>query len=958
MNGIPDLEHAPRAGTAPSWSSRLLPYAFALLCVAGQAVGSDAIVAPVDNAKRTILSGGDAPWARSANDLGALPAEQVLGHLRLNLRRTPEQQAAFEQLLREQQDPASANYQHWLSPEEIGERFGASQHDIDALSAWLLAQGLHVDNVSNSRTRIGFSGKAANVAAAFATDLHYFQAGTQKRIATTSAAAIPAALADAVQSVVGLSSIKFTPLHRKSAPQSWTPGKNSPQPAGTNCSSGVCEHVVFPADFAKIYDLDAESQQQIDGRGQTIAIVGRARVYEPDLSNFQSLTGLPARNPLVIVPPNGTDPGPPASTCSDTGTPSCAHPDDALNDQFEATLDVQRAGSVAPGAAIDLIVAEDTATTSGIQLAIEYAIDTTPLPAHVLSISYLSCEADNGAAVVHSIDDMFSQAAAEGISVFVASGDSGVAACADHTAAPPAGQVPGTNALCSSGQVTCVGGTEFADTAQPSMFWSTSNGPYYLSALGYIPEGAWNEPTDDSGASELGATGGGVSAYIAKPVWQVGPGIPGNQGRYTPDVSLNASRHDGYFTCMAAQNGSCAVTAGSFNFLITSGTSASAPSMAGIAALLNQKTGTAQANLNPRLYALAANPANRVFHDATVASSGVADCSLAVPSLCNNSTPGPTGLAGGLQGYTLEQGYDRATGLGSIDVANLLAQWNVPQNVAVNLNQHGLTGTWANPATDGQGFVLEVDPDLYGIGTGLLFGGWYTYDTSAAGGQRWYTIQGQVGTGASAALPIYLTEGGQFDTALATAQRPIGQAIIQFSDCMHATLAYHFDDGSRPDGTIPLNRLLANVTCSASGDINHTATSYLLAGTWADISTSGQGLVLDANPVQNTLFAGWYTFARDAGQSSGPSGQRWYTLQATFVPGTNTLNGIGIYDTTGGLFDKPATTSIHQVGGGSLVFHSCTSATFNYTFTSGANAGISGTLDLSRIVAVPTGCHL
>jgi 2-C-methyl-D-erythritol 2,4-cyclodiphosphate synthase len=211
----------------------------------------------------------------------------------------------------------------------------------------------------------------------------------------------------------------------------------------------------------------------------------------------------------VIVPPGGTDPGDPATTCSDSGTPSCSDPDDTVADQFEATLDVQRAGSAAPGATIDLIVAKDTSTTSGIQLAVEYAIDTSPPPAKVLSISYLTCEADNGPAVVHSLDDMFSQAAAEGISVFVASGDSGAAGCADHTVAPTTGQVPGTNALCSSGQVTCVGGTQFADTAQPSLYWSASNGPHYLSALGYIPEGAWNEPVSSSGASQLGATGGG-----------------------------------------------------------------------------------------------------------------------------------------------------------------------------------------------------------------------------------------------------------------------------------------------------------------------------------------------------------------------------------------------------------------------------------------------------------------
>ena len=144
-----------------------------------------------------------------------------------------------------------------------------------------------------------------------------------------------------------------------------------------------------------------------------------------------------------------------------------------------------------------------------------------------------------------------------------------------------------------------------------------------------------------------------------------------------PDVSFSASSHDGYFGCFAANNESCAPRLnGSFAFGIFSGTSAVAPSMAGIAALLNQKMGSAQGNLNPRLYALAATPGNGVFHDVTVSTSGVLGCNISVPSMCNNSTPGPGGLAGGLPGYAVGPGYDEATGLGSIDVANLLALWS------------------------------------------------------------------------------------------------------------------------------------------------------------------------------------------------------------------------------------------------------------------------------------------
>ena len=899
------------------------------------------------------------PWAQPKNDLGAVPADLTLDHLSLVLRRSPERQLAYDQLLGEQQNPASPNYHRWLSPIEIGERFGATQHDIDALSNWLLMQGLSVDAVANSRTRIHFSGRAADVASAFGTELHYFQAGAEKRVANTAAASIPAAFGDAVRYVIGLRSITFRPAYQIVAAPPVNLGDASPQPAGTNCNGTVCSHTVFPADFAKIYGLEPVYQQNIKGSGQTIAIVGRARISEPDIQNFQTLSGLPIRYPTIIIPPGGTDPGPAATTCSATGTPSCSHPSDLVGEQSEATLDVQRAGSVAPGTPVKLIVSANTASSDGLTTAIDYAIDTTPIPASILSISYAICEADVGSAYVHFADDRFSQAAMEGISTFVASGDSGVAGCADHTQPPTAGQVAGTNALCSSGYVTCVGGTEFADTANPSAYWASSNGAGFLSALGYIPEGAWNEPTGSDGSTQLAATGGGVSAYIPTPSWQVGTGVPGRQGRYTPDVSFAASAHDGYFVCMAAAGGSCVVTAGRFQLLIATGTSASAPSMAGIAALLNQKTGSAQANLNPRLYALAANPANGVFHDVTVASSGVTNCTLAIPSLCNNSTPGPSGLSGGLPGYRVGTGYDLATGLGSIDVANLLAQWSNPNAGAVNLDQHGLTGSWDNPAINGQGIVMEVEPDFYGAGTGLLFAGWYTNDVTAAGGQRWYTLQAQVSSNsASVTSSIYLTQGGSFASSLVTTTTLVGEATLQFSDCTHGSLQYNFSDGSARSGTIPLTRLDANVTCGQAGDNGSAAASYLLSGGWADAGNPGQGFVFDVNPIQNLLFAGWYTYATNAGPNSGPAGQRWYTLQATLVPGTSSVNSIGIYDTTGGVFNQAAPLATNLVGNATLVYHSCSSATLAYTFTAGANAGLSGTLNLSRLGAVPNGCHL
>jgi len=950
------------AGRAGNAIRSLLPGAFAIALALGgaRAAGAtDLVTARIDTTARTALPAQRAGWAKAAADQGRVPDGVALDRLSLALKRSPERQQAFDRFLHEQQDPSSPNYQRWLTPTEVGERFGASRNDIDALSNWLRAQGLTVEAVANSRMRITFSGSASNIAAAFGTELHYYAAGKETRIANATAPSIPSALTGAVRSVVGLSTITFRPMLHVGAPQSAQWPQGSPRPMLTNCTTTPCQNVVFPADFAKIYNLEPVTAQGIDGSGQSIAIVARTRVYKPDVENFQSLAGFATKYPTEIVPPNGTDPGAAASTCNPdaTATPNCSKPGDAVMDQSEATLDVQRATSVAPGATIKLITSGKTGNSDGVFIALDYAIDTDPVPAKVLSVSYGTCEADNTADALNVVDEAFKQAAMEGISVFVSSGDGGVDGCAALDSPPPASPQKSTNLLCASGYATCVGGTEFADKTSQAMYWG-SNGGTYGSALGYIPEGAWNEPQASDGTTQMAATGGGVSG-LPKPSWQVGTGIPGNAGRYTPDVSFNASTREGYFTCMAAQQGSCEVGADNrFHLLVTGGTSASAPSMAGIAALLNQKTGSAQANLNPRLYALAANAANGVFHDITVASSGVGNCTLATPSPCNNSTPGPSGLGGGLQGYSVGAGYDLATGLGSIDVAKLLDQWSSATPTSIALNQHGLSGSWADPTTTNQGFVMEIDPDFYGSGTGLLFAGWYTFDVTAAGGQRWYTLQAQVNGTTPASVGIYSTTGGRFDSSQATSANEVGRATLAFSDCTHGTLDYAFNDGSGRSGRIPLTRLLSNTTCSPTGDSGSAAVPTLLSGAWADAGTSGQGLVFDMNGADDVIFAGWYTYSPTGASNGGAADQRWYTLQATFKPGTSTPNGVGIYESTGGVFDAAASAQTTQVGTGNLVFNSCTSATLKYTFTGGANNGRSGTLDLTRIGAVPSGCHL
>jgi plastocyanin len=275
-----------------------------------------------------------------------------------------------------------------------------------------------------------------------------------------------------------------------------------------------------------------------------------------------------------------------------------------------------------------------------------------------------------------------------------------------------------------------------------------------------------------------------------------------------------------------------------------------------------------------------------------------------------------------------------------------------------NLNQHGLSGSWANAATDSQGVVMTVWPDHVGPGRGSLFGGWFTYDVTAAGGQRWYTVQGDVtDSDDSATMPIYQTQGGAFDTSQATSTAPVGQAVMHFDDCTHGSLAYTFSDGSGRSGTIPLARLLANVNCTTDGT-NTGGGAYLRSGAWADLGTSGQGLVMDINPPQSVFFAAWYTFLANADPNAGASGQHWYTLQAAIPASFSALTNVGIYESTGGVFDQHATTATAPVGSADITWQSCSLATMAYTFTAGPHAGLSGTLDLTRLGPVPAGCSL
>lgn len=653
---------------------------------------ADRVTAEVNNERRIAFTEAAPAWASADRDLGAVEPTLPLGHLKIYLSRPADREAAFQQLLNDQQNPGSTRYKHWLTPAEVAEDYGPSDQEITAVTNWLERQGMQVDEVAVTKIYIAFSGTAQQIEKAFSTNLHYFRstvAPEGKRISITRPPQIPAALAPVIQSIEGLSQHIYHP--------------NLVRGELTQKSGSGYVNYLFPGDFTNIYDLWPVYMNEtivhgsaIDGTGQTIAIVARSAVDPSDISNYALQdSGSSSQVVNTIVPTGGTSPGQTKNS-----------------DQDEATLDVTRSGSVAFNATIDLVTAKSVGSTDGVDVDIDYIINNhSKLGANVMSVSFGSCESDYTASSIKAMDANFSTAASEGISTVVSSGDSGVAGCEPGNTTPvAASEHASPNALCSSSYVTCVGGTEFNDVGNESTYWNES-APGLVSAIGYIPEGAWNEAALSNGKVTNSATGGGVSGFIATPTWQIGTGVPSARaGRYTPDVSFTSALHDGYALCEQweldiynKENGTDYTCEAGY-FLVFGGTSAAAPDMAGTMALINQKTGSASGNANPSLYALAAKNVS-AFHDVTVASSGVGSCNDETPSMCNNTTPGPTSLTiGGTNGYQVGTGYDEATGLGSPDIYKLI--WNYGDALKSSADTTTVVGT--NPTTILAGWLLPI----------------------------------------------------------------------------------------------------------------------------------------------------------------------------------------------------------------------------------------------------------
>ena len=534
------------------------------------------IVNPIDESQLVTLSGNTHPAANAKNDRGPVSPGFVLPDLTLVLSRSPEQEAAFETFIGGQYDPGSPNYHHWLTPSQIGEQFGPAPADIATITNWLTSHGFTVKQVTPDRMTIRFGGTAAQVESTFHTEIHNLSVNGVPHYANMSDPQIPEALSSVVVGIKALHNFLPRPQHHlgskvqfnneagrwqrivntaasasasaASGPSLTTPGASKPafgpRPMyGINGSCGedctYLEEDVGPYDFATIYNVLPAWNAGYTGSGQTIAIAGTSFIClsstspctQNDVAAFRSEFGLSTAYPSTPTPTEidaGSyfNTGTTATVCTSTSATAVC----GLGDLEENSLDVEWSGAVAPAAQIDLVVtgqssACNTSTGAGcidtIYDSAAYIVQN--VTAKIMSLSYGECELGQGTAGNVAYYDLWQQAAAEGISVFVSTGDSGSPSCDDdedsYYGNPYIAQYGlSVSGIASTPYNTAVGGTDFSwcqpyftgatdssgylvlggcatssTTQGTPAYWATSNnGTTGASAAGYVPETPWN----------------------------------------------------------------------------------------------------------------------------------------------------------------------------------------------------------------------------------------------------------------------------------------------------------------------------------------------------------------------------------------------------------------------------------------------------------------------------------
>jgi trimeric autotransporter adhesin len=908
------------------------------------------IVNPIDEKQMVMLGGTVHPMANAKNDRGAAPDSTPLQRVHLMLKRSASQQAALDQMMSQLHTPGHPNYHKWLTPDQFGKQFGPSDQDIATVETWLAGHGFSITGALPGKQVIEFSGNVGQFRGAFHAQIHKYQVNGESHFANANVPQIPAALAPVVGGFVSLNNFRIKKQSKLvgKAQYDRTTHTATPMPGwtrGTGTTPGNVDFVLAPQDFAVEYDLNPlyTASTPVTGSGQTIAIINDSNININLANQFRSLFGLPVNPPQVII--DGNDPG-------------------VNGDAIEAYLDVEWSGAVAPNATIDLVIAADTELESGLNLAAEHAVFGNVAP--VMSLSFGGCELGVGNQN-QFWNNLWEQAAAQGATVMVSTGDSGSAACDDDNTQFYAVGGQTVNGFASTPFNVAVGGTDFyyPFASSPNVtlsdfapYWTTTT-PQQLpvaSLKGYLTEQAWNgsqfgndvfQIYADSGNVETGidaGSGGASNAAICsagysssntctgtlsgypKPSWQVGTGVPADQVRDLPDVSLFASSGDNntsYALCW--EDGDCQPAAGSNVIQISQvgGTSAASPSFAGMMALVNQKYGP-QGQANYVLYPMA-QQFPQAFHDVTLGTItvpcaiGAPDCITAPAGLGYSITDPALGPAtegeigkGALAEYNAGIGYDLATGLGTIDANQMVTNWgnikfatttttlsvtptSFPHGTAPNLSGT-VTGT-GTPAGDVTLLTNSTEPVQQSQTFFTLSGGSYSNNSVnflPGGSYNVWTQYGGDGTnGMSTSTPVQVTvtpensavQLGIFNAAVghtiaSGASFAYGSTpLILDAQPMPASAAPSFQ---APTGTVVFSdggTSINTAVLNAEGDAEYTPQGSFNAGSHSITASYSGDSSYNASSASAITFT--ITKATPAVNVTGPTGSTGYTAGQT-----------------------------------------------------------------------------
>ncbi len=613
------------------------------------------------------LRGSTHALAQARYDVGRLDPNRVLHGVTMYFSPSPGQQAELDELLRELQDPRSANFHAWLTPREYAGRFGISTADRDKIEAWLRARSLTPEAVAAGETQVRFGGRTGDIETAFGTEFHRYQVDGERHFANASNLSLPAALSGMVVGFRGLNDFRPHPQIRRAAPRF------------TSSISG--DNYLAPGDLAVIYDINPlySASPAITGSGVKIAVVGQTPVNLSDIADFRTAAaGLGVNLPVTV----------PIDSGSDT-------PEAGSEDLVESDLDLEWSGAIAREATIEFVYSRlNNGNNDNVIDALNYAITHDVAP--IISMSYGDCEPDETSFITTG-ETWLQQANAQGQTLVIASGDTGAADCDTGASA---GSGLAVDYPASSAYATGVGGTEFDEGSNGASYWAKAGSTDVInSALSYIPEVVWN---DTAATGTLDATGGGASSVFSKPAWQTGTGVPAENARYVPDIAFAASNtHDEYLYCTTNSSGQASCDNGTFRLVssdsnvdndltVAGGTSFGAPLFAGVLALAIQETGASGGlgNVNPRLYQLAAStPA--AFHDITGGNNDV-------PCVIGSADCGNVGSFG----YSAGVGYDPTTGLGTIDVSLLVRNWDAVSGSSSS-SSGGSSSSGSSSSSDG-----------------------------------------------------------------------------------------------------------------------------------------------------------------------------------------------------------------------------------------------------------------